>query len=168
MTLWMEIPSPVGPLRLTSEGAGLTGVYLSPDRYAPREFSESARGESPVLIEAARQLDGYFAGQRQAFELPLAPAGTEFQHRVWTGLLRIPYGQTISYLELARRLGDERAVRAVGAANGRNPVSIIIPCHRVVGSNGSLVGYGGGLERKRWLLRHEVSHAALDFSIRTT
>jgi methylated-DNA-[protein]-cysteine S-methyltransferase len=113
------------------------------------------------LLEASRQLQAYFAGERREFDLPLAPYGSDFQRRVWSALLEIPYGETISYLELARRLGDPRAVRAVGSANGRNPISIIIPCHRVIGADGSLVGYGGGLERKRWLLRHEAAYAPL-------
>jgi methylated-DNA-[protein]-cysteine S-methyltransferase len=101
------------------------------------------------------QLDAYFAGELVAFDVPLAVHGTEFQKRVWDQLVQIPYGETISYSELARRLGDLKLVRAVGLANGRNPISIIVPCHRVIGADGSLVGYGGGLERKQWLLEHE-------------
>jgi methylated-DNA-[protein]-cysteine S-methyltransferase len=162
MKVWTELPSPVGPLRLTGDGSSLTGVYLSPHRYGPGEFPDAARGTDPVLGEAARQLAAYFAGKLTEFELPLAPAGTAFRQRVWAELLTIPYGTTISYLDLARRVADERAVRAVGGANGRNPISIIIPCHRVIGANGSLVGYGGGLERKRWLLTHE---GALSFDL---
>ena len=102
------------------------------------------------------QLDAYFAGELESFELDLDPHGTPFQQRVWAELARIPYGETISYSELAHRLGDPKLVRAVGLANGRNPISIVIPCHRVIGADGSLVGYGGGLERKRWLLEHEA------------
>jgi methylated-DNA-[protein]-cysteine S-methyltransferase len=164
MTIWTEMSSPVGPLRLMGDGAALTGLYLSPDRYGPAEFPEDTRGSDPVLAEAVRQLNAYFEGALQEFALPLAPAGTPFQRRVWDALGEIPYGATISYLELARRLNNERAVRAVGAANGRNPISIIIPCHRVMGSNGSLVGYGGGLERKRWLMDHETRVAGVVLS----
>jgi methylated-DNA-[protein]-cysteine S-methyltransferase len=164
MKVWMELPSPVGPLRLTGDGAALTGVYLSPHRYGPAEFPEAARGTDPVLGEAAHQLEAYFAGSLTEFDLPLAPAGTPFQQRVWAALREIPFGTTVSYLELARRVAGDRAVRAVGGANGRNPVSIIIPCHRVIGANGSLVGYGGGLERKRWLLRHEAAQLPLALS----
>ena len=102
------------------------------------------------------QLDAYFAGELETFDLDLDPHGTPFQQRVWDELTRIPYGETISYSELAHRLGDPKLVRAVGLANGRNPISIVIPCHRVIGADGSLVGYGGGLERKRWLLEHEA------------
>jgi methylated-DNA-[protein]-cysteine S-methyltransferase len=102
------------------------------------------------------QLDAYFAGELGAFDLDVDPQGTPFQRRVWDELRRIPFGETISYSELARRLGDPKLVRAVGVANGRNPISIVIPCHRVIGADGSLVGYGGGLERKRWLLEHEA------------
>ena len=164
MTIWTEMSSPVGPLRLIGDGAALTGLYLSPDRYGPIEFPEDARGSDPVLAEAVRQVNAYFDGALQEFALPLAPAGTSFQRRVWDALCEIPYGTTISYLDLARRLSNERAVRAVGAANGRNPISIIIPCHRVMGSNGSLVGYGGGLERKRWLMDHETRIAGVVLS----
>jgi methylated-DNA-[protein]-cysteine S-methyltransferase len=158
---WIETTSPIGPLRLTGNGAGLTGLYLSEYRHGPVEFAKQDQLDDPVLLEASRQLQAYFAGERREFDLPLAPYGSDFQRRVWNALLEIPYGETISYLELARRLGDPRAVRAVGSANGRNPISIIIPCHRVIGADGSLVGYGGGLERKRWLLRHEAAYAPL-------
>ena len=103
------------------------------------------------------QLEAYFAGSRQTFDVPLALAGTDFQRRVWEGLLEIPYGHTMSYGELARRVGRPGASRAVGLANGRNPVAIIVPCHRVIGANGTLTGYGGGLDRKVWLLDHERS-----------
>jgi methylated-DNA-[protein]-cysteine S-methyltransferase len=102
------------------------------------------------------QLDAYFAGELEEFDLPLALHGTEFQLRVWDELARIPFAETISYKELALRLGDLKLVRAVGLANGRNPISIVIPCHRVIGADGTLVGYGGGLDRKRWLLDHEA------------
>lgn len=113
----------------------------------------------PELLEdACYQLQEYFDGSRQAFDLKLNPVGTEFQKKVWAALMEIPYGKTITYLELAKQLGDPRAIRAVAAANGKNPLWIFVPCHRVVGSDGSLVGYAGGLGRKKWLLEHESPH----------
>ncbi len=111
--------------------------------------------ENPLLENAARQLDEYFAGTRRAFDLPLDPVGTEFQRSAWAELSKIPFGETISYGEQARRLGDANKSRAVGAANGRNPISIIVPCHRVVGANGALTGFAAGLDVKEWLLQHE-------------
>jgi methylated-DNA-[protein]-cysteine S-methyltransferase len=112
-------------------------------------------GAHPVLRDTARQLAEYFGGRRRAFDLPLEFRGTDFQKRVWLSLLSIPFGETRSYLDVARALGDPAAVRAVGAANGRNPISIVAPCHRVIGANGDLTGFGGGLEAKAWLLAHE-------------
>jgi len=109
-----------------------------------------------LLVRVRQQLNEYFAGQRKAFDLPLRYAGSPFQQRVWAGLLSIGYGETLSYLDLARRLGDEKSLRAVGQANGQNPIAIVIPCHRVIGAGGALTGYGGGLGRKRWLLDHEA------------
>jgi methylated-DNA-[protein]-cysteine S-methyltransferase len=108
-----------------------------------------------VLAAARAQLDAYFAGEITSFDLPLSPRGTPFQQRVWAALRDIPFGETTSYGELARRIGDPKAVRAVGAANGRNPLPLVVPCHRVIGADGSLVGFGGGMDRKRWLLQHE-------------
>jgi methylated-DNA-[protein]-cysteine S-methyltransferase len=121
------------------------------------ERDERFDGSNPPRVIAAclAQLDEYFRGERQEFELELDPEGTDFQKVVWWQLLTIPYGQTVSYLAIARSIGNEKAIRAVGAANGQNPISIVIPCHRVVGSNGQLTGYGGGLWRKAWLLNHE-------------
>ncbi len=141
-------PSPVGDILLRADAEGrLTELYLRHD--------VAEAGDGP--FEAAReQLDAYFAGELDPFDLPLAPHGTPFQLRVWEELTRIPYGETISYKELALRMGDIKLVRAVGLANGRNPLSIVIPCHRVIGADGTLVGYGGGLDRKRWLLDHEA------------
>ena len=141
-------PSPVGDILLKADDEGrLTGLFLRHDG--------TAGGDGP--FDAAReQLDAYFAGELEQFDLPLAPRGTPFQRRVWEELARIPFAETISYKELALRLGDLKLVRAVGLANGRNPVSIVIPCHRVIGADGTLVGYGGGLDRKRWLLDHEA------------
>jgi methylated-DNA-[protein]-cysteine S-methyltransferase len=141
------LPSPVGDLLLRADDDGrLTELYTRHDGAATTEWP---------FPEISAQIDAYFAGEREEFELALAPHGTAFQMRVWDELTKIPYGETISYSELARRLGDLKLVRAVGTANGRNPISIIIPCHRVIGADGSLVGYGGGLERKKWLLEHE-------------
>ena len=142
-------PSPVGDLLLTADDDGrLTGLYT-------RHGGAAARDDG-AFDSVREQLDAYFAGDLEEFDLPLALHGTPFQLRVWDELARIPFAETISYKELALRLGDLKLVRAVGLANGRNPVSIVIPCHRVIGADGTLVGYGGGLERKRWLLDHEA------------
>jgi len=156
--------SPVGDLLLTRDGASLTGLYFL-DKEAHSSRNESScftdsdfSSESEVFSELTSQLDEYFAGTRQTFELntlSIRSEGTVFQKRVWNELCRIPYGQTISYGELAKRLGQPTASRAVGLANGRNPISILVPCHRVIGANGKLVGYGGGLERKKKLLEIE-------------
>ena len=118
---------------------------------------ESAAEVHPCLQDCVRQLDEYFKGERQEFSLELAPDGTAFQQKIWHELMKIPFGKTVSYLDIARAVGDEKAVRAVGSANGRNKIVIIMPCHRVIGSNGQLTGYGGGLWRKEWLLDHEQS-----------
>ena len=150
--------SPVGTLRLVASDKGLAGVWFErsrPERVRPRGDVESAR--HPVLVEAERQLREYFAGRRQAFELKLDFVGTPFQRSVWNALLTIPFGQTRSYGQIAKQVGRPSASRAVGAANGRNPVSIVAPCHRVVGSTGALTGFGGGLEVKERLLRLEKS-----------
>lgn len=128
----------------------LTGLYFTASDRAPAPQGE--RGDDPALDLARIQLAEYFAREREAFDLPLAPRGTPFQRDVWAALARIPYGVTKSYLELASELGNPKATRAVGLANGQNPISIILPCHRVLGSDGKLVGYGGGIERKRLLL----------------
>lgn len=152
--------SPIGPLTLVADGGALACLYMDDHRHAPAEDAFGPADPAPgpqadVLAEAERQLTEYFAGTRTEFDLPLAMPGTAFQQRVWAGLREIPYGETISYGELARRLGQPNASRAVGLANGRNPVSIIVPCHRVVGSSGRLTGYGGGLDRKAHLLELE-------------
>jgi methylated-DNA-[protein]-cysteine S-methyltransferase len=145
--------TPVGPLTLVAEGGALVGLWMVEQRHHPGEAAHGAPApDDPLLARAAGQLEEYFAGERTGFDLPLAPAGTEFQRRVWGALLDIPYGETTSYGELATELGSPGASRAVGLANGRNPIGIVIPCHRVVGSAGSLTGYGGGLDRKRLLL----------------
>lgn len=148
------VPSPIGDLLLVSDGRALVELHM--------DWSPSAAGgddlcaDDDVLRRARRQLERYFAGRLRDFDLPLAPAGTPFQKRVWKALSNIPYGTTISYGEQARRVGKPSAARAVGHANGRNPIGLIIPCHRVIGADGTLTGYGGGLNRKEWLLRHEA------------
>jgi methylated-DNA-[protein]-cysteine S-methyltransferase len=141
--------SPVGPLTLISNGDALQHVEFENPRYA---YTPAPAGKDKILDETRRQLDKYFAGKLRAFDLPLAPQGTEFQKRVWQALLTIPYGATRSYGQQAAAIGQPNASRAVGLANGRNPISIIVPCHRVIGSNGSLTGYGGGMDRKKFLL----------------
>jgi methylated-DNA-[protein]-cysteine S-methyltransferase len=125
----------------------------------PAEFILETSNTS-YLNECLKQLTEYFAGKRKIFSLNLAPSGTDFEKRVWQELLKIPFGETISYLQLAERLGDKKVIRAAGRANGKNPLALIIPCHRVIGSDGSLTGYGGGLWRKEWLLKHEGSRQA--------
>jgi len=151
-----HVDSPVGPLLLAASDAGLHVIeFHAPRHVAPRGPAWTA-GDHPVLRETARQLEEYFAGTREAFDLPLAPEGTAFQRQVWQTLATIPYGRTISYAELAERVGRPRASRAVGAANGRNPLPIVLPCHRVIGANGSLTGFGGGLPTKRFLLDLEA------------
>jgi methylated-DNA-[protein]-cysteine S-methyltransferase len=149
------LDSPVGPLYLAATDAGLTHL-LFVAKMQPRPRVVAGTGEAAhVLAEAERQLSDYFAGRRRRFDLPLAPSGTDFQMATWRALRKVPFGKTISYGELARRLGSPRAVRAIGAANGANPIAIIVPCHRVIGKDGSLTGYGGGLETKRRLLALE-------------
>ena len=155
-----RLESPIGELVITASDAGLTGVYFPTSRHVPplHEVERGTGGEAPasgLLARAREQLAEYFARTRTTFDLPLDAAGSPFEQRVWGALCTIPYGTTVSYSELARRLGDVRATRAVGAANGKNPIPIIVPCHRVIGARGELTGFGGGLDRKRWLLEHE-------------
>jgi methylated-DNA-[protein]-cysteine S-methyltransferase len=145
------VASPVGPITLVATGGALAGLYLDRQRYAPTPGSLGVPDPGPSA-EAARQLEEYFSGERTAFELELALDGTSFQRLVWSELLAVPYGDTVTYGELARRIGQPTASRAVGLANGKNPVAIIVPCHRVVGTDGNLTGYGGGLDRKRFLI----------------
>lgn len=157
MTCYSTVESPLGPILLTSDGGALTGLYFEGQRYAPRPAQEWMRGDDlSVFAQARAWLDAYFAARRPAVDVPLAPDGTPFQRAVWQQIARIPSGQTLTYAELARRAGNASAVRAAGAATGRNPISLLIPCHRVVGSDGSLTGYAGGLERKRRLLALEA------------
>ncbi|HET6172680.1 MAG TPA: methylated-DNA--[protein]-cysteine S-methyltransferase [Gaiellales bacterium] len=148
------MPSPIGELLLTAADGRLTGLYLPVEVHGPP--AGMARDDG-AFVTVRRQLEEYFAGERRAFDLPVAPRGTAFQQLVWNELQRIGYGDTITYSELAARVGRPTAIRAAGAANGRNPVSIIIPCHRVIGSSGSLTGYSGGLDAKRALLDLERS-----------
>jgi methylated-DNA-[protein]-cysteine S-methyltransferase len=154
------IDSPVGPLTLVATDGVLSGLYMDRQRHRPAEESFGERDDD-LLPEVVEQLDEYFAGRRTSFDLPLAPAGTPFQLEVWTALQAIPYGATTTYGELASKLRRPQAARAVGLANGKNPIGIIIPCHRVVGTTGSLTGYGGGLDRKRQLLTHESTTTPL-------
>lgn len=152
----MVFDSPLGPLTAVENDAGLAAVYMAVHKRRPalETFGERVSG-SPVLDAAAEQLGEYFAGQRREFSVPLAPAGSDFQHRVWAALREIPFGELRTYGELAAMLGDPSMAQAVGSANGRNPISIIVPCHRVVGADGSLVGYAGGLDSKQFLLELE-------------
>jgi methylated-DNA-[protein]-cysteine S-methyltransferase len=153
----VTVPSPVGPLTIVAADGQITGLYMAAQRHAPEPatFGPPADLEQEPFATAAAQLRAYFDGELTEFDLPLAPAGTDFQRRVWAGLRAIPYGQTVTYGQLASRLGNPAASRAVGLANGKNPISIVVPCHRVIGSDGSLTGYGGGLDRKRFLLTLE-------------
>ncbi len=152
--LYTEYSSPIGTLILTARDGALTGLWIQGERHAP-ELSASWQRDDDAFAEVIAQLDDYFAGRRWTFDLPVAPDGTEFQQRVWAELRRIPVHTTITYGELARRIGQPSAARAVGLANGRNPLSVVVPCHRVIGANRHLWGYGGGLEMKRFLLEHE-------------
>lgn len=155
MIVFTHVPSPVGPLLLAASDEGLHLIEFHTPRHPMPRGADWQEGDHDTLCRAARQLDEYFAGARRDFDLPLAPRGTPFQQDVWHTLAAIPYGQTISYAQLAQRVGRPSAVRAVGAANGRNPLPLVLPCHRVIGSDGSLTGFGGGLPTKEFLLRME-------------
>lgn len=150
-----EIASPVGRLRLIASGHALVGIWFEHGRDGARPRPDLERAGSSILENARAQLEQYFAGQRREFDLPLEPRGTDFQRRVWQRLMSIPYGETTTYGALARELGDPGASRAVGLANGSNPIPIVIPCHRVIGADGSLTGFGGGLTVKQALLELE-------------
>ena len=151
-----DLSSPVGRLTLVAEDVGLVAIlWEDDDPLRVRLGTTQTDPTHAVLAETGRQLDAYFAGTRTMFDLPLAPRGTAFQQAVWRALLAIPFGETRSYAQIARAIGRPTATRAVGAANGRNPISIVAPCHRVVGSGGALTGFAGGLAAKRWLLDHE-------------
>jgi methylated-DNA-[protein]-cysteine S-methyltransferase len=160
MKVFCYIESPIGRLMLTTDGTALTGLYMNLYRNKPSKLP--GLGDDWIqnatidpLPAAARQLKEYFAGKRREFDLPLRMEGTEFQQRVWRELTKIPFGETRSYGQLAKRIDNPNGSRAVGLANGRNPIAIIVPCHRVIGADGSLTGFGGGLDRKEWLLTHE-------------
>ncbi|MDM1493533.1 methylated-DNA--[protein]-cysteine S-methyltransferase [Acinetobacter indicus] len=153
---FMYMPSPVGRLKLVATDSALVAVIWdneNPKRVRQAELVEQL--DHPILLDAQQQLNEYFQGQRQTFELPLDFEGTEFQKKVWQALLNIPFGETRSYRQIAEQVGSPNAVRAVGAANGQNPISIIAPCHRVIGSGGKLVGFAGGLDNKEILLKLE-------------
>lgn len=155
---YCEYPSPVGILTLVADDEGLQAVWW-PDDARSTEVGEF-QPDHPVLAQAAAELDEYFAGRRTTFDVPLNPTGTEFQRAAWAVLRTIPYAQTMTYAQQAARLGDPAKARAVGAANGRNPISIIVPCHRVVGASGALTGFAGGLDAKQWLLQFELDTAS--------
>jgi methylated-DNA-[protein]-cysteine S-methyltransferase len=162
MTSYTLIDSPIGPLLAARDDEGITALLLPHGRHAARPQADWARDDA-AFDDVRTQLGEYFAGERTCFELPLHLIGSAFQRRVWTELLRIPCGQTTSYGAIAAAVGG--SPRAVGAANGQNPIAIIVPCHRVIGANGSLTGYGGGLPTKQWLLDHENSQPALDLQV---
>ena len=151
--------SPIGPLTVVASADALVGLYMEEQG---SKLPPAEEGHTPLLERVSAQLDEYFEGKREVFDAPLAPEGTDFQRRVWAVLQTIPFGVTCSYAQVARKVGHPSAVRAVGAANGKNPIGIVIPCHRVIGADGSLTGYGGGLPRKRWLLAHEKAELPLE------
>jgi methylated-DNA-[protein]-cysteine S-methyltransferase len=160
MNIFCYVESPIGRLMLTSDGAALTGLYMNLYRNKPIKRPNPGadwvqNATQGVLPAATAQLKEYFTGTRREFDLPLKMEGSEFQQRVWRELTKIPFGITWSYGQLAKRIGNPNGSRAVGLANGRNPIAIIVPCHRVIGADGSLTGFGGGLDRKEWLLTHE-------------
>jgi methylated-DNA-[protein]-cysteine S-methyltransferase len=170
--IYARIDSPLGKLLLVGERDGarlpLRGVYFESAPHAAAAIPEGALEDDSAFEEVRAQLAAYFSGKRTSFELSLAPVGTEFQRQVWRALAAIPYGTTTTYAAIARSVGKPRAVRAVGAANGKNPLSIIVPCHRVVGQDGTLTGYAGGLSNKRWLLALERATVELPlFQART-
>jgi methylated-DNA-[protein]-cysteine S-methyltransferase len=150
-TYTATLTSPIGDIALVGDGEALSGLYMPQHRHRP-PLPDSVVRDDAAFDAAREQLGAYFAGERTEFDVPVAATGTPFQQEVWRALAEIPYGRTWSYGELAQHVGKPAAVRAVGLANGRNPVSIVVPCHRVVGADGSLTGYGGGIERKRFLL----------------
>lgn len=154
MYQYCHYQSPLGLMTLQASERGMLGVWFETQTTQPEQLGHY-NPAYPLLVEAMRQLKQYFAGQRRQFELPLAATGTEFQREVWQALCRIPYGEAWSYQQLADAIGNPKAVRAVGLANGRNPLSVIVPCHRVIGKSGKLTGYAGGIERKAFLLELE-------------
>lgn len=149
MTHQSYLDSPLGPVLITADEVAIHAVSIRDSRQTIED------SETPLIRQCKQQLQEYFDGKRKVFDLPLAPEGTPFQQKVWQQLTTIPYGQTITYMQLAKALGDPKCIRAAGTANGKNKLWIIVPCHRVVGTDGKLVGYAGGLHRKKWLLDHE-------------
>ncbi len=148
-------PSPLGRLLIAADEDAITRIhFLDDNEEVPAAIGEDTN--HPLLQECKNQLSAFFEGNLTAFSVPVKQEGTEFQQKVWAELLKIPYGKTISYLELSKRMGDVKAIRAVGTSNGKNKIAIIVPCHRVIGTNGTLTGYAGGLGRKQWLLEHEM------------
>ena len=145
--------SPVGWLEITADDSSLISISFK------REEGESTEDSSSVLQETTKQLNEYFEGTRTSFQLKVAPAGTDFQQKIWQLVTKVPFGETASYLDIALQSGSEKNTRAVGLANGKNPIPIIVPCHRIIGTNGKLTGYAGGLDKKRWLLLHEQKHS---------
>ncbi|MFY0663231.1 MAG: methylated-DNA--[protein]-cysteine S-methyltransferase [Natronospirillum sp.] len=152
---YTRMPTPVGDLLISTDGQGIRHILFDDGAAAEKLQQRAKQGAHPILQQAETQLAEYFAGTRNAFDLPLSAVGTAFQQRVWNALSTIPFGQTWDYAQLAHAIGQPTAARAVGMANGRNPLSIVVPCHRVIGKNGTLTGYAGGLSRKEWLLKHE-------------
>lgn len=159
-TYYTTINSPLDELMLVGNGEALTGLYM--DAYKRRALDlNDWKQDKKLFADAIKQLRAYFGKELKEFDLPLAFSGTDFQRKAWKALLTIPFGKTVSYQHQANKIKSPKAVRAVGMANGKNPISIIVPCHRVIGSNGKLTGYGGGLPRKRWLLEHEAAQGVL-------
>jgi methylated-DNA-[protein]-cysteine S-methyltransferase len=169
MSYYRWIESPLGKLLLVSDGSAIAGLYLAGQKYFPHQIeSRSEDSQLEIFMQTQKQLEEYFTHQRRHFDLPINLDGTEFQRQVWQCLREIPFGETISYGTLAQQVGQPNAARAVGAANGRNPISIIVPCHRVIATNGKLTGYAGGIDRKQWLLNHEriaINHEQLSLNI---
>ena len=157
MTIYYDLhDSPTGELMLMSDGNALTDLHMTAGKYVPTISKDWVRDERlPLFAQTKRELDAYFHGKLRAFTMPLAPQGTDFQKRAWIALTKIPYGETRTYGQQAQIVGQPSAVRAIGAANGKNPIGIIVPCHRVIGANGTLTGYAGGLHNKEFLLKLE-------------
>jgi methylated-DNA-[protein]-cysteine S-methyltransferase len=159
MLYYNYINTPPGELEICANDIGVVSVlFVNTNK---RTLTKKETSTHPLLLETEKQLNAYFNNTLKTFDLPLSLIGTEFQQQVWNQLITIPFGKTISYLELAKQLGDEKCIRAAASANGKNPISIIIPCHRVIGSNGALVGYSGNIERKAFLLKHEGAYQDL-------
>lgn len=149
--------SPIGIIKITVSGSYIIElIYIKEESGTPPETIKLSAEEKKAIQTCITQFDEYFSGRRKIFDLPIKQQGTQFQQKVWNELIKIPFGKTISYLQLAQRLGNAKSIRAAASANGRNKLNIIVPCHRVIGSDGSLTGYGGGLHRKKWLLDHEA------------